>query len=95
MAALNLVIPISTPETDAALAAILTKLESIVKSLEDLKADVAAQKTVIDSAVELLTGLHAEVVALKPNQEDIDALAAKIESQTADLKSAVAANTES
>ncbi len=81
MAALNLVIPISTPETDAALAAILTKLESIMSTLEDLKANVAAERTVVNSAIALLGGLSEKIAALKPDQDSIDQLAKEVLAQ--------------
>ncbi len=81
-------IPVETPELTEA-------LEQIMKTLVDLKQDVADQKTVIDSAVALLSGLAAQVAALKPDQAEIDKLAADIEAQTKDLADSVAANTQS
>lgn len=91
----SITIPIETPETDASLALILNGMELIMKTLTDLKSDVAAQRTVIDSILALVSGFAAQVAALKPNQEDIDKLALDIEAQTKDLADAVTANTQS
>ncbi len=69
--------------------------------LSKLTADVAAEGTVIDGVTTLLGALSAAIADLKLHVEDpaaqaaIDALAAQVESHTAALSAAVAANTPS
>jgi hypothetical protein len=78
-------------ETDN--AALFTKVEVIMATLQDVQTATAAEDTVIDSAIVLLNGLAAQVAALTPNQAAIDALAADISAKTASLAAAVTANT--
>ena len=71
--------------------AILTQLENIVASLDALRDAVAAERTVVDGAVVLLAGLSERIAALELTQEAVDALAAEVKDQAADLSAAVAA----
>jgi hypothetical protein len=69
---------------------ILTQLGVIMASLSELQAAVAAERTVVESAVTLLAGISERIAALELNQEAIDALAAEVKDQAADLGAAVA-----
>lgn len=70
-----------------------------MKTLADLQADVEANTSATQSAATLLGGLSQEIANLKTTQTDpataaaIDALAAKVEENTASLAAAVTANT--
>lgn len=70
-----------------------------MKSLSDLQADVSAETTVDGSILTLVSGLSDQIAALKTTQTDpataaaIDALATQVETNTASLSAAVAANT--
>lgn len=70
-----------------------------MKTLEDLKADVASEETVITANNTLLAGLSAQIAALKTTQTDpataaaIDALATQVEADRDSLSAAVVANT--
>lgn len=70
---------------------LLTLGGQIVASLSELQAAVAAERTVIESAVVLLNGIAERIAALELNQAAVDALAAEVKDQSADLGAAVAA----
>jgi hypothetical protein len=75
------------------LLSLMTKVNSIMATMQDVQAAVAAETTIDASAVALIKGLAAQVAALAPNQAAIDALASQIQAQSADLAAAVASNT--
>jgi hypothetical protein len=80
---------------------ILTKLEKIMATIDELVADVAAQSTVIDGLDVLLKNLADQIAALKSNQTDpataakIDALAASVTENTKRIQDDVTTNTNS
>jgi len=69
----------------------LTLMGAIMASLTELQDSVAAEHTVVDSTVVLLNGIAVRIAALELNQPAIDALAADVRDQTANLAAAVAA----
>ncbi len=78
----------------------VTRMELIeMADLSKLAADIAGETTVIEGVGTLLTALSAAIADLKLHVEDpaaqaaIDALAAQVESNSAALSAAVAANT--
>ncbi len=78
----------------------ITRMELIeMADLSKLAADIAGETTVIEGVGTLLTALSAAIADLKLHVEDpaaqaaIDALAAQVESNSAALSAAVAANT--
>ena len=82
-------------EIKQTLAQLVTKIDTMSDSLDNLKAVVEAESTVIDSAVALLNGLSEKIAALEPNQAAIDALAAEVKAKSDALAEAVTANTPS
>lgn len=74
---------------------ILRQGDSIMAGLADVQAAVAAEATVVDSAVALLGGLKAALDAAIASGDPaaLQALSDSIASQTAELSTAVAANT--
>lgn len=79
----------------AKLNLLLKRMDTIVATLDNLEADVKAQATVIGSAVTLLQGLKAALDAAiaSGDMSRVVAVNAQLESQTAALAAAVAANT--
>lgn len=77
------------------LTAILVQQGNIMTAIEQLTADVAANGVVIDSAVQLITGIKAQLDAAiaAGDPAALTALSAQLESESAALAAAVAANT--
>ncbi len=71
----------------------LEYLEALVATdFTQIEADVAAQASVVDSAVTLLNAIHQELLDAGTDPTALANLAGKIESNTAKLSDAVAAN---
>jgi hypothetical protein len=77
------------------LDAIKQDTEKIMAAIDDLEAKVAAEGTVIASTVTLLQGLNAELQAALANDDTarLQALQARIATDTQTLAAAVTANT--
>lgn len=69
------------------------KADQIMSALTDLQASVAAEDTVIASVETLLQGLSAALAAAGTDPAALAALKTDIDTQTAALSAAVAANT--
>lgn len=74
---------------------VITKEGTIMAAIDDLEAKVAAQETVEASAITLLQGLKTELDAALATGDTarLQALSAKIDTDTQALAAAVAANT--
>lgn len=85
-------------ELTAVVRANLKTESAIMKTVEDLKNDVAAETAVDASIVTLVNGLAAQLKALSAGGTPvdpavIDSLATQLESDTAGIAAAVTANT--
>jgi hypothetical protein len=71
---------------------IKNKIKKMTISLDELKAKVDAEETVEQSAITLLQGLSAQLKDAKNDPAKIQAIADEIDSDSANLAAAVAAN---
>lgn len=86
--------PAEPPISNRDLAEFLLSFERrIMTQLQDLQAAVAAEDAVIASAVTLINGIAARIAAAGTDGDALAALSADIQSQSASLAAAVAANT--
>lgn len=69
------------------------RLDAIMKTIDDLKNDVAAQKTVTDGLSALIAGIVDQIRNLQPNAQAISDLADNVEANTAAITKAVTDNT--
>ena len=71
----------------------LQRENQLVKTIDDLQADVTAQTTVVQSTITLLNGIAAQLKAAAGEPAKILAIATGLEANTAALAAAVTANT--
>lgn len=69
------------------------KLEALMLDFNELQAAIAENSDAVNSAIALITALVDEIRAAGGNQDEINALADKIEASAEALAAAVAANT--
>lgn len=79
---------------EKAIAALANQGGVTLHTLSEIADKVRAQKTVIDSLVEFVKGLAQALKDAKGDQAKIDAIANDLDVNTAEITSAVTANTE-
>lgn len=72
---------------------LITKLEKIMATLDQLTADVAADTSAVNSAITLINGLAAQIKAAGTDPVALKALTDQLEANTSSLATAVTANT--
>ncbi len=69
------------------------RIQTMLLDLSNVLAKVSAIETVGDSAVTLLKGLSAELRAVAGQQVDLNAIADRIDAQTAEMAAAITEST--
>ena len=83
----------NTRRVESLLAALLQKVNSMSKELDDLTAAVKKNDDAADSIIALVTGLAAQIVALKTDPAALESLAADLNAKFAAMAAAALANT--